>query len=253
MKKQDLVTRSKYVAAFAVLVASLSAGALAGDNTPKEGDTREQRVLSTRTFLNAHPDLKHRTEGWVAYDAGDDARAMKEFKRAALYSDKLSQAMVAELLWQGRGLAIDRAAAYAWADIAAERGYTQFVRLREQYWRQLDVSERARALEVGNALLAEYGDAAAKPRLALFMKKARQRMRRSAPYASAPKSVMVAGSNGGMISIPAHRFYDKKFWDPVQYQAWQDSLWMPPKTGQVDVGDVQQVTAPEQQVTPPED
>ncbi len=54
---------------------------------------------------------------------------------------------------------------------------------------------------------------------------------------------MVAGNNGTTMSIPAHRFYASKFWDPVQYQAWQDSLWMAAKEGEVDVGDVEQVKA----------
>lgn len=245
MSTQHLIARFTRVMILTVVVtASGSAGSLAADTQAAQVDTRDQRVLSTRTFLNAHPDLKHRTEGWVAYEAGNHAKAMTEFRRAALYADKLSQAMVAELLWQGLGVEADRAAAYAWADVAAERGYPQFVRLREQYWRQLDALERTRALEVGRAVLAEYADAAAKPRMAHFMTKAKQRARRYSPSVSAPKAVMVAGNNGTMVSIPAHRFYASKFWDPVQYQAWQDSLWLPSKEGQVDVGKVQQVEVP---------
>ncbi len=245
MDMQHRVARFMHVMILSVVATAAGpATALAADTAAAQVDTRDQRVLSTRTFLNAHPDFKHRTEGWTAYEAGDHDRAMTEFQRAALYADKLLQAMVAELLWQGPGAEADRPAAYAWVDITAERGYPQFVRLREQYWRQLDTLERARALEAGRALLAEYADAAAKPRMAHFMKKAKQRAQRYSPSVSAPKGVMVAGNNGTMTSIPAHRFYASKFWDPVQYQAWQDSLWPPSKEGQVDVGNVQQVRAP---------
>jgi hypothetical protein len=45
-----------------------------------------------------------------------------------------------------------------------------------------------------------------------------------------------------MMSIPVHRFLAPKFWDPVQYQAWQDAIWNNLPEGKVDVGDVEQVT-----------
>ena len=253
MTTQIRVVRCRFAVALMLLAGTLGSTALAADTVPVEGDTRDQKVLSTRTFLNAHPDLKHRTEGWVAYEAGDHAQAMQEFKRAALYADKLSQAMVAELLWKGLGVVADRAAAYAWSDIAAERGYPTFVRLREQYWSQLDETDRRRALEVGAALLAEYSDAVARPRMAEFLRKAVRKDRFSSVSLRPPKEIRVPGPTGSMIRIPSHRFYAKHYWDPVQYEAWQDSLWMPPKEGQVDVGDVQQVNAPVQQDAPPED
>lgn len=224
-----------------LLCVALSLHAVAAD-TKKDGiDQREQRVLSTRTFLNAHPDMKYRQEGWEAYQAGDHVLAMERFRKASRYADKVSQAMVGEMLWKGLGGPADPPMAYAWADLAAERGYPQFIRLREQYWRDLDATQRERAVRDGQALLAEYADAVARPRMAEFMKKARQRMRRSANYVSAPKEVRVPDQFGGMVSIPSHRFYDSKFWDPKEYQAWQDAVWKDLPQGKVDVGDVQQV------------
>jgi hypothetical protein len=229
----------KAVVLACALLAVVSLPALA--DTDSAPTRKEQLVMSTRTFLNAHPDLKHRNEGWVAYQAGDHAAALQNFRKAASYADKPSQAMMAEMLWQGLGVPADRAMAYAWADLAAERGYVQFIRLREQYWRGLDQAEQERAVRDGRVLLEEFADAVARPRMAQFMKKAKQRARRSANYASQPKSVMVPGPGGSTISIVGHRFYDPKFWDPAQYQAWQDAMWMDPPKGQVDVGDVQQV------------
>lgn len=202
---------------------------------------KQQEVLATRTFLNAHPDMKYRQEGWEAYQAGDQVLAMERFRKASRYADKASQAMVAEMLWKGLGVTADPSMAYAWADLAAERGYPQFLRLREQYWRGLDPAQRERAARDGQTLLAEYADAVARPRMAEFMKKARQRMRRSANSVSAPKEVKVPDQFGGMVSIPSHRFYDSKFWDPVEYQAWQDAIWKELPKGRVDVGDLEQV------------
>ena len=204
---------------------------------------KDQSVMSTRTFLNAHPDLKYRYEGWVAYQAGDYGRALEHFRTASRYADKASQAMVAEMLWQGRGLAVDRAMAYAWADLAAERGYPSFLRLREQYWRQLSEVDRARALDDGQSLLPEYADAVARPRMARFLIRAEQRRKRSSLSVGWPREVRVPGPGGGMMSIPVHRFMARKFWGPVQYQAWQDAIWNNLPEGKVDVGDVEQVTS----------
>lgn len=235
--KPGLAARLVLMGTLGSALALPAAGQVAEDG---EIDLRDQKVLSSRTFLNAHPDLKYRNEGWVAYEEGDHAAATAHFRKAASYADKPSQAMLAEMLWQGRGVPADRALAYAWADLAAERGYPQFLRLREQYWRQLDEGQRARALSEGRALLPEFADAVARPRLAAFMKRARQLAKRSAPYASQPREVWVPGPFGGE-KIPAHRFYAKKYWDPVQYQTWQDRIWTNPPDGQVDVGDVEQV------------
>ena len=226
------------------LIAMSPLPAMAAEQAPAADvapNRRDQRIMSTLTFLNAHPDLKHRNEGWEAYQAGDYAAALENFRKAARYADKPSQAMLAEMLWLGHGVPVDRAMAYAWADLAAERGYVQFIRLREQYWRQLDAAEQERAVTDGRVLLDEYADVVARPRMAQFMKRAKQRARRTANSVSQPKMVMVPGPGGSTISIQGHRFYEPKFWDPVQYQAWQDAMWMDPPKGQVDVGDVQQV------------
>lgn len=229
-----------------LLYAALSLHAAAATAEKEVIDRKEQRVLSTRTFLNAHPDMKYRQEGWEAYLAGDHELAMKGFRKASRYADKVSQAMVAEMLWKGLGVPADPSMAYAWADLAAERGYPQFIRLREQYWRGLDAAQRERAVRDGRALLAEYADAAARPRMAEFMKKARQRIRRSARSVSAPKEVRVPDQFGGMMRIPGHQFYDSKFWDAEEYQAWQDAVWKNLPQGKVDVGGVEQVAPPKE-------
>ena len=232
--------RSEFVLA-GLLIAAVASPAIGSDQADGGIDSKDRSVMSTRTFLNAHPDLKYRYEGWVAYEAGDYGRALEHFREASRYADKASQGMVAEMLWQGRGVPVDRSMAYAWADLAAERGYPAFLRLREQYWRQLSEADRARALREGQALLPEYADAAARPRMARFLVKAEQSRKRSSMSIGRPREIRFPAPGGGMASIPIHRFLAPKFWDPVQYQAWQDQIWIAPPKGEVDVGDVEQV------------
>jgi uncharacterized protein len=206
---------------------------------------KQQAVLSSRTFLNGHPDMKYRSEGWEAYQKGDYAVALGNFTRAASYGDKPSQAMLAEMYWQGRGVPIDRAMGYAWADVAAERGYPVFVGLRERYWLQLQQEERARVLESGPALMAEYGDAVTKERLARHMRQHVWRAERSALTAGPPAEVRLPGPNGDYIRIDGRMFHSPAFWDPAQYQAWQDAQWKDLPKGKVDVGDVETVAPTE--------
>ena len=238
-----------WMAALAVQLALCAPGLAAGTgNAPADAaeapealSRKQQQVLATRTFLNAHPDMKYRQQGWEAYQTGDHARAIMHFRKASLYADKASQAMVAEMLWKGMGGGADAPMAYAWADMAAERGYPQFIRLREQYWHQLNPSQRELALQQGRVLLAEYSDTVARPRMARFMTKARQRAYRISKAVGQSRVVRVPDQSGGMVSIPGSRFYDAKFWDPVQYQAWQDAQWKDLPQGQVDVGELEQV------------
>ncbi|UWX04668.1 hypothetical protein H1235_08470 [Pseudoxanthomonas sp. NC8] len=63
--------------------------------------------------MDAHPDLKYRSEGWLAFHGGRFEEAIAHFTRAASFGDKPSQAMLAEMAWKGQGKAVDRALAYA--------------------------------------------------------------------------------------------------------------------------------------------
>ncbi len=197
-------------------------------------DREDQKAMSSRSFLVAHPDIRYRTEGWLAYEQGRHAEAILQFKRAASYADKPSQAMLAEMAWKGHGQAMDRPLAYAWADISAERGYRQFVQLREHYWSELTDEERLYAMEVGRPLWLEYSDEAAKPRLQKILRRARFSMAGGRPNRGA--TVIVPGPNGVSVVIRGHDFYAEKFWNPEAYQAWTDGVWKDPPKENVEVG-----------------
>lgn len=188
-------------------------------------------------FLDAHPDLRWRTEAMRAYDKQRYEAAMMYFRRAARYADKVSQAMVAEMLWNGTGASADRALAYVWMDLAAERGYAAFVLAREQYWAELSEADQQRASTLGPAVFDELEDRAAKPRLERVLERARRSVTGSRVGVVGSLVVQVRGPSG-MIEIPAHQYYDTKFWKADEYWEWQDEVWQAPPKGEVRVGPI---------------
>ena len=115
----------------------------------------EHAVVSSPAFLKAHPDLRFRQLGMEAVERNRPEDARRYFQLGAQHADKLSQALMAELLWNGKGGPTDRALGYAWMDLAAERGTQWLVVRREQYWAALGDSERKRAVSEGRTLYEE--------------------------------------------------------------------------------------------------
>ena len=209
-----------------LLLAGLASPALAVD---------KKQMLSSEAFLGAHPDLNFRLQGLRRYDAGDHDRAFELFRRAARYADKPSQAMVAEMLWTGTGVPQDRALAYAWMDLAAERNYRSMVLKRETYWNGLDESERKRALAAGEAVYRDYGDAAAKPRLERRLRQARQDTTGSRVGSTVGLKIVIETPTGPR-TIDGSQFYARELWEPELYWQWQEKTWNAPSGGAVEVG-----------------
>lgn len=201
--------------------------------------SEEAVVLNSEAFLSSHPDLNNRNRGMSAYEQERYSEALTWFRRAARYADKPSQAMVGEMLWEGQGVAQDRPLAYAWMDLAAERGYPGFTVLRERYWARLDEAQREAAVARGEQVYAEYGDAAARPRIDAVLRRERRSTTGSRTGFVGALQVYIAGPGGQMMSIDGSRFYDRKFWDPDLYQAWHDAVWMQPREGKVDIGEIE--------------
>lgn len=211
-------------------------------STPPPDPTAD-RLMMSAGFLSSHPDLRYRLLGLEEFKQERYEDALRFFQRASFYADKPSQGMVAEMLWNGQGVARDPALAYAWMDLAAERSYAGFLGLRERYWSALSESERERALVEGEAIYAKYGDAAAQPRLATVLRRGRRNITGSRTGFAGNVQIYVPGP-GGYEQIDGTKFFDERYWDPKQYQAWHDSIWMKPRIGRVSVGEVQQM--PEQ-------
>ena len=212
-------------------------------------------------FVESHPDLRSYRRGLSAYRGGDMANAYRHFLMAARHSDKPSQAIIAEMYWRGQGVVHDRALAYVWSDLAAERGNRRLLAQRERYWQALDENERARALEMGERIYAEFGDEVAQPRLETALRWSKRRsiggktgfVGNTQIIASVPGLRDTSSKDGAKIdgdmvatmTIPATSFYDSKYWDPKEYYAWRDRLWelemRELQSGQVEVGDVQTI------------
>lgn len=192
-------------------------------------------------FLAAHPDIGFRRQGLQAFEDGFLGDAVTYFTRSARYGDKASQAMLAEMHWKGTGVRQDRALAYAWMDLAAERFYPTFLALRERYWSELDADERARSIEVGGPLYAEYGDDVAKPRLERELRLGLRRMTGSRVGYRGGLTIHIPGPAGVPIAVRGSQYYAAKYWKPEHYWRWTDEVWSKPPTGRVDVGELERV------------
>jgi hypothetical protein len=226
--------------AHGALLAGLLLSSIASGARPAPPDPTQDRLMVTAGFLNGHPDLRFRLLALEKYKAGSRADAMRFFQYASQYADKPSQAMVAEMLWNGDGTPKDRALAYAWMDLAAERGYAGFLELRERYWQQLNGDERERALQEGEAIYARYGDTAAKPRIAAVLRRERRSTTGSRTGFTGSLRILVPGAAGPQ-EIDGSKFYDDRYWDPALYQAWHDSVWKKPRIASVNVGGIEQI------------
>ncbi|TYT25156.1 sel1 repeat family protein [Luteimonas viscosa] len=220
------------------IAAVLAAPAAWAQQAPLPPDPTEDRLMINAGFLSAHPDLRYRLLGLEDMRAGREADALRFFMRASYYADKPSQGMVAEMFWNGQGVEErDPAKAYAWMDLAAERGYEGFVALRERYWASLDEAQRQSALEHGQEIYAKYGDDAAQPRLTTAIRRGRNRITGSRVGAVGSLQIYVPGP-AGFEQIDGSKFFDEKYWDPEQYMAWHDAIWMKPRVGKVTVGEI---------------
>ena len=218
-----------------LLAALLSLALLPALALAQSSAKKDRTIWESNGFLAAHPDVKHRKLGLHWMELGRDDRAMEEFVRAARYADKPSQAMLAEMHWNGEGAAQDRARAYAWMDLAAERGYTLFVGKREAYWADLDASERERALAIGGELYAEFGDSIARERIAKVLDRSSRRATGSRIGAVGFVKILLF-DEAITTQVDGSQYYASHFWTPERYFEWTDEIWQPMPLPSVEVG-----------------
>lgn len=234
--KQEWIHTTLIAAALAV------SPAVAGDGAARPKRTGDQQIiLSSTSFLSSHPDLRWRLEGMRALDEGQPRRAIAYLKRAARYADKPAQALLAELHWDGTGTPQDRVEGYIWMDLAAERGYLPFLARREAYWRALDETQKAQVQQRGAEALAEFGDAAAKPRLETILRRASRNVAGSRVGFVGPMEIRIPGPGGEWHSVRGDEYYQREYWQPEKYWAWQDALWRDPKEGNVIIRPIERV------------
>lgn len=195
-------------------------------------------LAGSEAFLRYHPDLRWRREGVKSFDEGRYEDALAQLKRAAKYGDKPSQGLVAEMYWKGTGVEQDRALAYAWMDLAAQRNYKTFTAMRELYWIGLSPEEQKRAIEVGKEIYAEYGDDVAVPRMNAMLRKAKRDVTGSRVGFAGNLEMQVRTENGEFAQIRGEEFYKEQYWEPELYAQWKDEFFENPFGGTVDVGEL---------------
>jgi hypothetical protein len=215
-------------------------------------DQQSQDVLEAMqaTSTWGHPDQYGEFTGMQRYSAGNYQAAMKYFLIGARYADKLSQLSIGLMYLNGEGVQKDPVTAYAWIAIAAERKYPQFVATRDALWQQLDTQQREQAKSLTEKLSIDYGDAVAKPRMALALRQSQSEMAGSylgfgsdSVATVAPGRTPRCGAKtiGGAPITGCGNLYVAWRWDPKQYFAARDGEW----TGTVSVGALKQVGAPQ--------
>jgi uncharacterized protein len=204
----------------------------------KKNNLQDKMIASSQTFINAHPDLLYRTSGLNAYKKQAYKDAFMHFKHAAKFADKPSQGMVAEMLWKGEGVEMNRPLAYAWMDLAAERQYITMLSHREKYWDSLNETERTQALALGAEVYVQYGDEVAKKRLANALRRGRNNITGSHTGFVSTLKITISTPLGPQ-TIDGSQYYQDKFWKPEEYAKWQDDAWKNPPTGRVEIGPLQ--------------
>jgi hypothetical protein len=212
---------------------------------------RFEDALSVPGVLEDHPDLFYRQLAVDAYHHGDMGRALKMFLRAASYADKPSQAALASMYRDGVGVAVDRPRGYVWIDLAASRGYAEFVGQREYYWAQLSEAERAQAQRVGEEILAKYDDKVALQRLGAALERARMNVTGSHVGAIGNLKIKRPGINhaydtSGEFVMSGNDLYRDSVWKVDQYTQMKDLEWKVrvESNPSVRVGDLQTVGLP---------
>lgn len=212
----------------------LTASPAASPESLRELKIHVDTVLPVET--SGHIDQYFRRKGFDSYRQGRTRGAREYFQYAAKFGDKTSQLALALMHHRGEGGPQDKAMAYAWLDLAAQRGYPSFLARREAIWNELGESERTRAVDLTTQLYATYGDAVAKPRFATHMRRYLRKSVWSHSSLRTGRLVVIdnyRGDAAGFRAAPgagcrrdSDYFIPERF-DPDAYWAAQDRLWVP--------------------------
>ena len=227
---------SRCTVAIFVLLVAFTAGVQSGDAATPEWPS------------TAHKDQYFRSVAIDLYAKGEIEEARHYFTLAARYADKPSQLALALMAMGTDGGTPDLPLAYAWLDVAAERGYPAFLAERERLWSRMDEEQRQRALAIGRQLLRVYGDHVAKERHwrrvlahargSMYSKPSLRHVARVDQYAGCnqrARTLMDLNGAGGCSSLAG--FFDDANWDADAYWQLQDSRWR--AVGTVSVGPLQ--------------
>jgi hypothetical protein len=228
------------VSAFVIGALTL-AGAIAADDPSADPEVQKTLKAMHNASTWFHPDLFGLTQGMQEYSRQHYAAALKLYEVGALYADKLSQLCIWLMHLNGESGEKDPVAAYAWIDLAAERGYPQFVATRDDVAKSLTADQLHQAKRLRAKLGERYGDAVAKPRMALQLKLGMMNFTGSrtgfdsgvTQISEVPcgPALVIGGRAAPQIGCGGmNDFLAKDNWKPDVYFAARDREWMPQVT-----------------------
>jgi uncharacterized protein len=201
-----------------------------------------------------HPNERYRLFAQKAAATENWRDAAKAFRIAARYADKYSQHRLSLMYWYGVGVAVDRVEAYVWSDLAAERGYPQFLAIRERMWQALTPAQQAAVAQRGSTLYAEFGDPTAKKRFESALFQGRRNITGShAGFDGgvgfmSPEVLRVQKLSNLNEDILVAKIHNPSRTDPDRYWQQEDRAW---KNGMVGVGEIENVDAAKAKQEPP--
>ena len=200
----------------------LAANARSADDPADDPEVMKTLLAMQKMSTWYHPDRFGMNAGMRAYAHHRYGDAMKYFEVGAWYADKLSQLSIGLMYKNGEGVAKDPIRAYAWMDLACERGYPQFVATRDEMKETLTSEQLAQAEGIRAELAKRYADDVAQPRMVFELKQG------------------IMHQTGSLAGFDAAGKYPKKDWDPKLYFATRDREW----SQSVTVGPVEEVNSP---------
>jgi uncharacterized protein len=252
-------TTPRFVLSCALLLPmATNAAPAAQPDSARDAVTVESDALAVKDYdalvkmAANHPNELYRIYANKAAASGNWSDAARNFRIASRYADKYSQHRLSMMYWHGVGVGTDRVEAYIWADLAAERGYPQFLAIREKMWGELTQQQQAEVPQRGRKIVEEYADVVAKPRVERAIAQGKRQMTGSRTgfdtgviISSIGPGNQLFGSLGG---INLKSMYAASRTDPKKYWAFEDAVW---KNGLVKVGEIEDVPAlPSEPKTP---
>ena len=236
------------IACAMLLPIAASAASAAESRTDVQAVTVDTDALAVKEYdalvkmAANHPNELYRIYANKAAASGNWGDAVRNFRIASRFADKYSQHRLSMLYWHGVGVGTDRVEAYIWADLAAERGYPQFLAIREKMWNELTPQQQAEVPQRGRRIVEEYADVVAKPRVERAIAQGKRQMTGSRTGFDAGLIISSIGPGnqlfGSVGGVDLKSMYDASRTDPKKYWAFEDMVW---KNGLVKVGEIEDV------------
>ncbi len=198
-------------------------------------------------FAEHTPGNRHLVDGDRAYRNGQYTRAKVRFLAGARWADKLAQFNLGVMNYHGQGVPQDKARAWAWFALSAERGYPRMVEMADQIYRELNDEKKARGQRIlEDELQPQFGDNVAVERTARRME--RERRRATGSRTGAIGSLVVIDRSGQ--SRTGQEFYRADAWDFRQIIDMETRIFNALDGGTVSLRDLEIV---EEKADEPED